>query len=102
MNYIILGDNLLGAGSYFSTTSEYSARDMFSPANNKGERFMFLVRVITGESCKGKEGLKTAPYKPGCYDDRYNSVVDDETNPQMYAVFHDVVAYPDYIIKYKY
>lgn len=102
---LISGSNMLGAACYFATTSSYSSQDMFSPANQRGERFMFLVRVITGDYCKGDPKLKTAPYKPptaDAYDRRYDSVVNEMSNPTMFAVFHDASAYPDYIIKYQY
>ena len=97
----ILGGNMLGAAAYFSVTSEYSAADMFSPPNNNGEKFMFMAKVITGDYCKGDRTLKCAPYKQGSKIEQYDSVVNDESNPTMYAVFHDAAAYPEYIIRFK-
>ena len=74
---------------------------MFSPPNNNGEKFMFMAKVITGDYCKGDDTLKCAPYKQGSRIEQYDSVVNDESNPTMYAVFHDAAAYPEYIIRFK-
>ena len=95
------GLNVLGAAAYFSATSEYSANDVFSPPNNNGEKFMIMAKVITGDYCKGNKSLKCAPYKKDQEFEQYDSVVDDESKPSMYAVFHDAAAYPEYIIKFK-
>jgi len=62
---------------------------------------MMMVRVVTGKYCRGNSSLKTAPYKPGSETEQYDSVVDDVSNPTMYAVYHDASAYPEYIVKYK-
>ncbi|KAF6038116.1 PARP15 [Bugula neritina] len=95
-----VGDNLLGAGCYFSTTSGYSD-NWNSPVNAAGEKHMIMVRVVTGDFCKGDNSLKTAPYKPGSKTEQYDSVVDDVSNPTKYVVYHDASAYPEYIVKYK-
>ena len=92
---------MLGAATYFSATSQYSAGSTFSPPNNNGEKFMIMAKVITGDYCKGDVSLKCAPYKKDQKFEQYDSVVDDESKPTMYAVFHDAAAYPEYIIKFK-
>lgn len=63
---------------------------------------MILARVITGEFCLGTDDLLSAPYKPHSRYEVFDSVVDDVSQPTMYAVFHDASAYPEYVIKYKY
>lgn len=102
MMYINLLGCLLGSGCYFAVKSNYSSHDLFSPSNSKGERYIILARVVTGEFCVGKSTLKSAPYKDGSATEQYESVVDDESKPSMYCVFNDSSAYPEYIIKYKY
>ena len=97
----ISGQNILGAGSYFATTSQYSSKDKYSPPNESGVKYIILARVITGEYCLGNGSYKFAPYKPDSQYEQYDSVVNDPTNPSMYAVFHDASAYPEYVIKYK-
>lgn len=60
---------------------------------------MFQVRVVVGDYALGKEDMKDAPFK----DDgvQYDSVVDDMENLQMFVVFKDVAACPEYLIKFK-
>ena len=93
---------VLGSGCYFAVKSNYSSQDHYSPSNSKGERYIILARVVTGEFCVGKSSLKSAPYKDGSATEQYESVVDNESKPSMYCVFNDSSAYPEYIIKYKY
>ena len=88
-----------GTACYFSTTSERSTGSSYSPPNDAGEKFMFMVKVLTGEYCKGSEGLKSPPYKNEL--EYYDSVVDDVSNPTMFAVFQYESAYPEYIIRFK-
>ena len=61
---------------------------------------MMQTRVITGEWTQGGSGMKTAPYKTNQIH-QYDSVVDNVQNPSMYIVFHDVAAYPEYIIRFR-
>jgi len=77
-----------------STTSKYSD-GWNSPRNAAGEKHMIMVRVVTGDYCKGDNSLKTAPYKPGSKTEQYDSVVDDVSNPTKYVVYHDASAYPE-------
>ena len=63
---------------------------------------MILARVITGEYCLGKKSYKCAPRTT---DENGNelkadSVVDSIENPQVFCVFEDAAAYPEYVIKY--
>ncbi|XP_067936661.1 protein mono-ADP-ribosyltransferase PARP15-like [Watersipora subatra] len=88
--------SLLGAGTYFSVSANYSSQQRYSPANAAGERYIILSRVITGESCLGTPQLTTLKlYKPDNPFVQYDSAVDNLAKPTMYAVFHDASAYPD-------
>ena len=60
---------------------------------------MMQTRVVTGDWTKGDHKMKAAPPKNAS--ENYDSVVDDVANPTIYVAFHDVAAYPDYIIKYR-
>ena len=88
-----------GKGCYFATETHYSAHDGYCTKNDDGERFIFQVRVVTGDVGQGKEGLKTAPDKPS--GGQYDSVVDNKLKPRMYVVFDDCAAYPEYLIKFR-
>ena len=94
----------LGAGCYFSTTAGFASQEKYCPTNSNGERVMILVRVITGRFCLGKKSFKSPPTtkdESGCIV-KYNSVTDNMENPQMFCVFEDAAAYPDYVIKFNY
>ena len=90
-----------GAGSYFSATAKYSdayATDINNPTTN---RFMILASVTTGRYCQGHQNMKTLPYIPGSATDQYDSAVDNcNGEPQIFVVFHDSAAYPQYVIEY--
>ena len=88
-----------GAGSYFATTSAYSAG--YARANASGHKYMIQTRVITGEWCQGTQQLHAAPYKTAAQTEQYDSVVDDVNNPTIYVVFNDASAYPEYIVKFQ-
>jgi hypothetical protein len=44
-----------GSGTYFARDARYSVD--YSPRNARGERCMFLARVLVGASCLGSRGV---------------------------------------------
>ena len=96
-------DKKLGAGCYFSTTAGCASQDKYCSPNSDGERVIIAARVVTGRFCVGRRFLKSPPTIKDENGEvvKYNSVTDDMENPQMYCVFDDAAAYPDYIIKFK-
>lgn len=82
---------IYGKGIYFARNASYAHH--YTEASSNGRRFMFMARVRVGKSSIGSEGLEEPP--PGC-----NSLVDKETNPQVYAVANTNQAYPAYLIEY--
>uniref|UniRef100_A0A3B5M7T4 Poly [ADP-ribose] polymerase n=1 Tax=Xiphophorus couchianus TaxID=32473 RepID=A0A3B5M7T4_9TELE len=88
-----------GNGSYFAVNSNYSAQDTYSRPNAKGEKFMYLCKVLTGDYTLGQQTMIAPPTKGtlGIYD----SVVDNTATPSMFVVFHDTQAYPEYLITFK-
>uniref|UniRef100_A0A3P9Q2X1 Poly [ADP-ribose] polymerase n=1 Tax=Poecilia reticulata TaxID=8081 RepID=A0A3P9Q2X1_POERE len=89
-----------GKGSYFAVKADYSAQDTYSKPNAKGEKFMYLCRVLTGDYTLGQKDMIAPPSK-GSGVHMYDSVVNDMTNPSMFIVFHDIQAYPEYLITFK-
>ncbi|XP_072048530.1 protein mono-ADP-ribosyltransferase PARP14-like [Amphiura filiformis] len=84
---------LYGDGTYFATDAAYSTH--YSKADEStGLKYMFRAKVLTGKYTKGKEGMKTLELDS-------DSAVDDIEDPSMYVVFHDVQAYPEYLITFK-
>jgi poly [ADP-ribose] polymerase 10/14/15 len=55
---------------------------------------------LVGEFAQGKDGLKEPPLKPGSTVMRYDSTVDDVNKPEIFVVFHDADAYPEYLIRF--
>ncbi|XP_031969832.1 protein mono-ADP-ribosyltransferase PARP14-like isoform X1 [Corvus moneduloides] len=93
----------IGNGTYFAVHASYSARDTYSIPDVKGQKHMYLARVLTGQYCDGREGLKAPPPRsPADPTDLYDSVVDDEINPTVFVIFNDIQAYPQYLITFKY
>lgn len=103
-NRIYCGRNrtTYGNGTYFAVKSGYSCADRYSYPDENGYKYIYQAAVITGKYCEGNPSYKEAPHinsdpKQG----RYNSVVDNVVNPRLFVVFHDDVAYPEYLITFK-
>lgn len=62
---------------------------------------MYLCRVLTGDFTTGQSNMIMPPNKPGHAVHIYDSVVDNMANPNMFIVFHDIQAYPEYLITFK-
>ncbi|XP_054492030.2 protein mono-ADP-ribosyltransferase PARP14-like [Agelaius phoeniceus] len=93
---------VIGDGTYFAVNASYSAQDIYSVRHVNGRKHMYLARVLTGQYCVGTAGLKTPPPKSQADPtDRYNSVVDNVSNPTMFVIFNDIQAYPQYLITFK-
>lgn len=88
-----------GNGSYFAVNASYSASDTYAKPNPNGEKFVYVCRVLTGEFALGKQGMVEPPNKASTL--LFDSVVDNMTKPNMFVVFHDADAYPEYLITFK-
>jgi poly [ADP-ribose] polymerase 10/14/15 len=65
---------------------------------------MYMAKVLVGEYTRGASGMKAPPSKndpnnPGL---RYDSVVDNPSNPSMYIIFQDNQYYPEYLLTLQY
>jgi hypothetical protein len=85
-----------GKGVYFAVNSKYSV-DYTSP-NSRGERHMFLWRVLVGEYCLGREDQPTPDVRSGT--ERYDSTVNILEAPTIFVTYHDSQAYPEYIVTF--
>ncbi|XP_044039273.1 protein mono-ADP-ribosyltransferase PARP14-like [Siniperca chuatsi] len=91
-----------GHGTYFAVDASYSANPTYSKPAADGSQLMFVARVLTGIYTLGQNNMKVPPPRSDQRPhDRYDSVVDRINNPNMYVVFHDNQAYPDYLITFK-
>lgn len=93
----------IGNGTYFALEARYSARNTYSIPDVNGKKHMYLARVLTGQYCAGREGLKAPPPKsPADPTDLYDSVVNNEFHPTVFVIFNDIQACPQYLITFKY
>ncbi|XP_067656965.1 protein mono-ADP-ribosyltransferase PARP14-like isoform X2 [Haliotis asinina] len=91
-----------GKGAYFSTDPTYSTNKRFSKPDSKGYKYIYLADVLVGRYTQGKKGINVAPpIDPANPAVRFDSVVDDITNPQKYVIFRDAQAYPKYLVTYR-
>ena len=89
-----------GPGVYFAVNASYSAQDKYAKPHTDGTRRMFVCNVIIGEYTKGTKKMKAAPELPSDTNKRYDTLVDDESNPTIYVAMKDGQAYPEYVITY--
>lgn len=90
---------LYGLGVYFAACAVISARDRYSPPSANGTKFIFVAKVLTGEFTAGQPGLRAPPLREGSgVPRRFHSVVDDPRQPDIFVIFNDTQAYPQYLI----
>ncbi|XP_005533125.1 PREDICTED: poly [ADP-ribose] polymerase 10 [Pseudopodoces humilis] len=90
---------LYGLGVYFAVRAAVSARDRYSPPSASGTKFIFMAKVLSGEFAAGRAGLRAPPLREGSgVPRRYHSVVDDPRQPDIFVIFNDTQAYPQYLI----
>ncbi|CAF4652466.1 unnamed protein product [Rotaria sp. Silwood1] len=78
-----------GCGVYFSSNPSYS--HSFTVPNSKGQRCMFLARVLIGNTILGNSSMKTCP-----------SGSDTTTDgDHIYVTYHDAQAFGEYLITYE-
>ena len=91
-----------GKGAYFAKKSSYSARAIYATPDDKKVQHVYIARVLVGKFTKGKENLPEPPLIDNNNQNvRYNSVVDDVANPQIFVIFFDYQSYPEYLITFK-
>uniref|UniRef100_A0A8C8DMS6 Poly [ADP-ribose] polymerase n=1 Tax=Oryzias sinensis TaxID=183150 RepID=A0A8C8DMS6_9TELE len=91
-----------GEGTYFAVNASYSAQSTYSKPGADGSQLMFAALVLTGVYAQGQSGIKVPPPRNAQQPhERCDSVVDNLSDPNMYVVFHDDQAYPDYLITFK-
>ena len=91
-----------GKGVYFARDASYSARNTYSPRDVKNKnKYIFVARVLTGQYAFGKPSDVQPPPKHSDGKDLYDSNVDDVTNPQIFVIFNDTQAYPEYLITFQ-
>uniref|UniRef100_A0A8C9C138 Poly [ADP-ribose] polymerase n=1 Tax=Phocoena sinus TaxID=42100 RepID=A0A8C9C138_PHOSS len=91
-----------GKGTYFAVSAHYSASDTYSRPDANGKKRMYYVRVLTGSYTVGNKSLIVPPLKdPQNPTDSYDTVTDCVQNPNLFVVFYDYQAYPEYLITFR-
>ncbi|XP_077740611.1 protein mono-ADP-ribosyltransferase PARP15-like isoform X1 [Canis aureus] len=91
-----------GKGTYFAVNARYSADDIYSRPDSNGRKHIYVVRVLTGVYTLGHAGLVTPPSKnPHNPTDLFDSVTNDTQHPNLFVVFSDNQAYPEYLITFR-
>jgi hypothetical protein len=97
---------LHGKGTYFATNSSYSANSGFCHIDKKGRRVVLICRVFHGvyntNKYVEKKNWDTPMMNPDLKDKRLDSITDslDDKKRQMYVLFENAQAYPQYEIKF--
>ncbi|GCC27057.1 hypothetical protein chiPu_0005478 [Chiloscyllium punctatum] len=101
-SYCGLNAVVYGEGTYFAQHAKYSAQDTYSKPDATGSKLIYRARVLTGDYCKGRKDMKEPPLKDpqGNSRERYNSVTDKMESPEVFVVFQDNQAYPEYLITF--
>ena len=102
-NRIFNGANAVvyGKGVYFALTSNYS--DSYAHADAQGVKHMFICRVVVGEFCKGNNAQPVPDERLPASHVLYDSTTNDMNDAarEMYVVYHDAQAYPEYLVEYR-
>lgn len=88
-----------GKGVYFARNFSYSAQTTYSPPDENGLRYVFLCRVLTGTFTLGRDTMIEPEVKAGT-DFRHDSTVDKVSSPDIFVVFKDAQAYPEYLVSF--
>ena len=89
---------LWGDGTYFARDAIYS--DGYACRLPSGQKQMLAAEVVVGQWTKGARGTKICPLMRGDQYERYDSLVNDESDPSIFVVQHSAAAYPAYLITY--
>ena len=89
-----------GNGTYFAVEASYSARSAYAKPNASNTKHIYATKVLVGDFTTGTQGMLVPPNKPNNPDQLYDSVVDNVNKPNIYVIFHDAQAYPEYLIKF--
>lgn len=69
--------------------------------DSRGQRHIYVARVLTGDFCAGQGATRLPPAKPsGIPTDRYDSTTDNPSAPNFFVIFHDAQAYPEFLITF--
>lgn len=90
-----------GVGVYLAVKAATSVQGYCSQ-DALGQKYIYLARVLTGDFCVGRGAIRVPPPKPGGNPhDTYDSTTDNMAAPNFFVVFHDLQAYPEFLITFR-
>jgi len=93
---------LLGVATYFSADLAYSQRFCDRRGGGKNNtKVVLLSRVLVGKYCKGAPSDVEPPVRDAETGERYDSTVDSEERPGIFAVFRDFQAVPLFLLEFR-
>lgn len=93
---------LLGNATYFSTDPAYSHRFCDRRGGGKdGTKALIVAQVLIGNYCKGCPSDVEPPIMDTTTGDRYDSTVNSDENPFIFAIFRDFQALPLFLVETK-
>ncbi|XP_067664224.1 protein mono-ADP-ribosyltransferase PARP14-like [Haliotis asinina] len=87
-----------GAGTYFSVDPSYSSKDIYSPPDSNGLKYVYQAKVLTGYPVEGNPAMIYLPMRVG--NTPYDSAVNNVKAIDAYVIFKDDQAYPQYLIAF--
>ncbi|XP_056649512.1 protein mono-ADP-ribosyltransferase PARP15 [Monodelphis domestica] len=103
-NRVYAGKNATayGKGTYFAVNASYSSSDTYSKPDQNGKKYMYYVRVLTGDYTLGNSSYLVPPPKNAQNSDvLFDSVTDNMQNPSLFVIFYDNQSYPEYLITFR-
>ena len=89
-----------GEGSYFASSAKYSHR-YSNHGVTRGNKQMFLAKVLVGSFTTGDKSFKRPPPKDSSNPHvLYDSCCDNTANPALFVVFENGQSYPEFLITY--
>ena len=100
VNYHLFSATAYGKGVYFAVNTSYPAGNGYARADSHGHKRIYKSLVLTGDFALGVTDMPVPPPNPSNPGFNFDSTVDSMSNPIMFIVFLDGMAYPEYLITF--
>ncbi|XP_055874107.1 protein mono-ADP-ribosyltransferase PARP14-like [Biomphalaria glabrata] len=90
-SYCGVNGTMWGKGVYFHKMASYSV-GYAKPPDGNNNHHLYLARVLVGESTPANSSMAVLPIKSG------SRPFDSAVHGDIYVIFHDTQAYPEYLI----
>jgi polyhydroxyalkanoate synthesis regulator phasin len=94
-----------GRGIYFARDASYSSSNIYSPPDDQGIKYMFLVKVLAGMTTVGDDDMVEPPPRPdgrGNFDSTCGLLkMDDLSDPSITVIYHDAQVYAEYLVRFR-